>query len=70
MQFELAHKGADRLNVASCCPVVMWRRLIVSRQPLWEWFGRRHSMMGQHDAGCCVAGSVFPAQATVCRTAS
>ncbi len=23
--------------------------------------GQRHSTTGQHDAGCCVAGSVFPA---------
>ena len=66
-----ATHGTDTLNVASCCLVVLWRRPIASPEPLPEQFerrnsslhtnpmGRRHSTTGQHDAGCCVAGSVF-----------
>ncbi len=30
-------------------------------QPNANPMGRRHSTMEQHDAGCCVAGSEFPA---------
>ncbi len=33
----------------------------MQQQPNTNPMGRWHSMMGQHDAGCCVAGSVFPA---------
>ncbi len=34
-------------------------------QPNADPLGRRNSMTGQHDASCCVAGSVFPASCHV-----
>ena len=62
--------------VALCCCVVplgLYWAAFASPQLLPEWLGQCnsslhtkpmgqcHSTMGQHDAGCCVAGSVFPA---------
>ena len=34
----------------------------MEQQPPTNPMGRCNSTMGQHDAGCCVAGSVFPAE--------
>ncbi len=48
--------GADTLNVASCCGVAP----LAQQQPPYKPNGAT----SQHDAGCCVAGSVFLAYDT------
>ncbi len=61
------YEGADTLKsdalsrraVASCCGVTrlgLYCNSNLHTSPT----GRCHSTMGQHDAGCCVVGSVFP----------
>ncbi len=70
------HTEALRRAAPSCCgvtPLGQHWAAFASPQPLREQLegcnsschtnpmGRRNSTTGQHDAGCCVAGSVFPA---------
>ncbi len=64
-----------RADLSCCCVTSLGQHqaAFALPQPLWEQLGRwnsslhtnpagrRNSTTGQHDAGCCVAGSLFPA---------